>query len=724
MESIDTEVSMYLQSLPIFRALDPATLDKVSELYRQVRAKDTDWDQRKIKTKVQSCLLLSCLYHNFPYTFSGLLDDTSQVHAFMLSLKETLKDLPYDAHLHDPGKNLIKSYAISLMNYKKIEELFDKFELQGQFDHIKQVFQTAWLFFIICRKEKYQNTVDFCQCGCLIIAVLAMLMGNLPEEMGHSVKFPPIIFLAECFRTVPGHVKEYSDKVYELCRELQDLGIILNDFRTSLGVTRIEGFNNRLCTLYGEKIALQELDERHITNVVGSNDLLLTPVVRRTVPVSGIKGRVLNWNDNQSLNMTTRLKDIEKPKTTNFVAQTPITAAMECSLWLKNIIEEYSEGSISKICGEHWQEIKCKAQELQQDLYTKLNINRALFSPTKGEEVLKLYYIAFESLMNIEKKKGVSVSISGIITNEKFHRALYACSCETVLYTMNAESIPFEDILGIFKISAFDFWKNINSFIQFDIRMPLQIKKYFKDIEEKILNFDGWAQDSPVSTAVNRLSSETFAGELSHASFGHFFKRVLTYCANKVNEISGSFGLDATVQEEIWAAVKYFLSEKTENLINRHIDQMLICTIHGVCRNHRMNEINFSSLMNNYRNLYHETRELFERVKLNNEGSYGNIIEFYNKVYIELMKDYLVKKINLGPPRIIGLNPMSPLKASVSTFQVPQSPFMTPRTKRLWAFGENGSLGLQGINSMIQTTARKINFDMPVKRPRTDSDNQ
>ena len=141
-----------------------------------------------------------------------------------------------------------------------------------------------------------------------------------------------------------------------------------------------------------------------------------------------------------------------------------------------------------------------------------------------------------------------------------------------------------------------------------------------------------------------------------------------------------------------------------------------------MCKNNKQS-VSFKLLFDQHTALYQADNELFTKVKLT-DGKTGDIIKFYNEVYVSAMKDYLTKKVQIGTPRISTLNPTSPLKANIQTFQVPQSPYMTPRTKRLWAFGENISQTLHGINSMIHTTSRKINFDLPIKRPRTDDSTQ
>ena len=717
MESASPEVVEILHFLPISSSLSSETLDQAKSLYSQGKSKNSEWESSKQKIKVQVCVYLSCLLNSQPFEFSQLFTDISQLHSFMIGLKELIKQLPLPQQVHTTAAKLIKNYAISLMNYKKFEELLDKINLSSSYEHTSLIFQAIWLFFLTARKEKYSNTEDLSECGCLIIAVLNLFLSNLPEAISHSISGPCLLYLTSSFRTIPAHVQPFINNVSQLSIDLISREVIKCSIRTSLIQSEISTLVSSLSEQYGAFLKFDELDERFIrSSVCPSNSLLLTPVTRRTVSVHSGTGKVLNWDENIAVNLNTRLNEVLRPITTSFQAETPMTSAMECNTWINKVLEDYSLHGAERICGENFEEIRIRAEELKNGFSLFANRRRSIVTSAKTEDIMKLYYITLESLLKIEKNKGGC--LSSIIQNDKFHRALFACCSETILYIININCITFEDILGFHSVSAFDFWKNINSFIQFDVRMPIQVKKHFKDIEEKIITMDGWEENSPVSQAVNRISSETFTGELSHPSFGQFFKRVLSYSANKITDISNCVKLNPPTQEEIWVAFKYFLSEKTEFLISRHLDQAILCTIYGVCKNNKQS-VSFKLLFDQHTALYQADNELFTKVKLA-DGKTGDIIKFYNEVYVNAMKDYLTKKVQVGTPRISTLNPTSPLKANIQPFQVPQSPYMTPRTKRLWAFGENISQTLHGINSMIQITARKINFDLPIKRPRTD----
>ena len=51
---------------------------------------------------------------------------------------------------------------------------------------------------------------------------------------------------------------------------------------------------------------------------------------------------------------------------------------------------------------------------------------------------------------------------------EEFHKAVYSCCAETILFVENEQKFMFTTLLMALDISSFDFWKLINSYIVFD----------------------------------------------------------------------------------------------------------------------------------------------------------------------------------------------------------------------------------------------------------------
>ena len=65
-----------------------------------------------------------------------------------------------------------------------------------------------------------------------------------------------------------------------------------------------------------------------------------------------------------------------------------------------------------------------------------------------------------------------------------------------------------------------------------------------------------------------------------------FFKRVLNVTAVSVFNLCRYLLIEEGVIEKIWSVMKVCLGKETDLLIGRHLDQLIMCTIYGVCRVH------------------------------------------------------------------------------------------------------------------------------------------
>ncbi len=52
---------------------------------------------------------------------------------------------------------------------------------------------------------------------------------------------------------------------------------------------------------------------------------------------------------------------------------------------------------------------------------------------------------------------------------------------------------------------------------------------------------------------------------------------------------------------QVWQAIAYILTEKTNLMINRHLDQIIMCTIYGVCRVNQLKDTTFKNIIEQYK---------------------------------------------------------------------------------------------------------------------------
>ncbi|BFZ00260.1 hypothetical protein BsWGS_03299 [Bradybaena similaris] len=215
-------------------------------------------------------------------------------------------------------------------------------------------------------------------------------------------------------------------------------------------------------------------------------------------------------------------------------------------------------------------------------------------------------------------------------------------------------------------------------------------------------------------------------------SLSHFLKRVLSLGFSRLNKLCGYLGVSKDLQHKIWTCFEYCITRTPALLKNRHIDQIIMCCIYGICKVVDQ-EIRFKSIVSEYRNLPHAKQEVFKDVYITN-NRHDSIINFYNHIFMQEIKSFLLQ---FSPSR--GLRPqLSPMPkqnlASPSCYSVPgkknftvsplrESPFktpgfMTPRSKLLYNFGETSSEKLKEFNEAINprvglaSAKKRLNMDM------------
>lgn len=164
-------------------------------------------------------------------------------------------------------------------------------------------------------------------------------------------------------------------------------------------------------------------------------------------------------------------------------------------------------------------------------------------------------------------------------------------------------------------------------------------------------------------------------------------------------------------------------------LHDRHLHQLVMCIIFGACKVEGDTEVTFKRIIAEHRFAFDTGEQIYWVVRVGpSDDQTGNLIEFYNKVFILSCKDLLLQEVPAYIATMLGdssdvlvsqrLPPASPLggRRGVVARTPPTSPltprrfvranvavspmrsqqrsqmFMTPRTSRLWTF-EQSSIG-------------------------------
>eukprot|EP01017_Pseudomicrothorax_dubius_P029162 TRINITY_DN3515_c0_g1_i2.p1 TRINITY_DN3515_c0_g1~~TRINITY_DN3515_c0_g1_i2.p1 ORF type:complete len:524 (+),score=97.74 TRINITY_DN3515_c0_g1_i2:81-1652(+) len=366
-----------------------------------------------------------------------------------------------------------------------------------------------------------------------------------------------------------------------------------------------------------------------------------------------------------------------------------------------------------------------------------------------------------------------------------FHRSLIACCAETICVIRTIKGRHnFQELLKALSLDPFDFWRIISNFVKFDPTMSQALTQHFRTVENTILGKLAWQESSQLLAGILRtiescstsqampLKEEELANIPTQATLSRtqsftsallvnspgkenyggerppseelFFKRVLQYAACQIILIQRELNLPEDLTENVWDVTKYILSNEIRLLVDRHLDQLLICSVYSVCKVKKY-EMTFREIVEKWAQLptvnKAEMEELKLRVPLRKlpDGTVekGELIDFYNKLYVHRMKDVLdalrrcgsddeKKEIWSRRPQVPSFVTQSPLREHVPSSllsykqlssarsRVPPSPSLetaTPKTKAIYAFGES-PLGFKypGETTLGKSSRRSLNF--------------
>ncbi|CAG9320736.1 unnamed protein product [Blepharisma stoltei] len=767
---------------------------------------DETWTDNKSESAVKCAILAASksTYINSssessiqlaPVSLNALLSGSlaSDIQTFVIRLKEFIKAVNLDDQPRSEIHRIISNFAFSLTLFNKFKEIWNALQISGPDDIVEQIKDMTWIIYILSKINLLQRRTEIIECACMMLGTLQFMLMNLSSEI--STKAPIsdqdacLKYLCGLLRAQPEQVNVSASHVMLMIEKFKEHQVIRGNQQNSRNIEGIFSsshiqFNLQSLNLYYiQKLLPDDFDERSFLSKPES--LAAKALSDYSIINNGnqrfVNQRVIEFEDNDQISINLKLQDIlrlnnpvNSPRgSLLYPLSTPMTSAIELETWLNSHTDELNSELPheikSKLGTETSNMVKNLLEEFKinlEDLLERYGLGRSDTSAfiarhfnesTKAERkqtnlrvemTLKLFYKALGELMKIEERQLELRSESrdnytNVLRNESFYRALLSCCLQTILFVYNTLTVDFEEVLALCKITAFDFWKLMKNFIDFDPKIPTSIRHYFKVLEMKIISFHAWRENSPIHGLIKQhLDSKE---STNHPAVLIFYRRFLVYCVNRVVDLSNLFGLQDQIKEEIWTVLKSVIIEAIEMLVDRQIDQIISCTIYGVCKAKSLN-ITFNTLISKYMEFYNDSGTIFRQVRLSGTHNFGDIIKFYNEVYLRHMKTHLrsisrpLATINIPQNQPISLfsqniqNVPSSLTSyyhqspsrNLSINQSPLvSPFATPSSRRLYAFGESPASTLNNINYMMKKTDKQLNFDedeiipdIPTKRPR------
>lgn len=372
---------------------------------------------------------------------------------------------------------------------------------------------------------------------------------------------------------------------------------------------------------------------------------------------------------------------------------TPISSTLAASMWLKNLVDDLPEDPPQELldaleavpqAGTVFQEtvsllprvlFSTKAAAAASQPNSEPDVGTT--SDSRRTQAKKLFFVSLQAILSAAGSK--SPASANMLASRQFHLSLLALSCEVVLYSYKVAPMAFPYILQVLSLTPWDLFKVVESFLRQHATMPRVLKMHLSHVEEQILHELIWNQSSPIwsllddkSTSTPAASSDvpqrppqsTFASvfaSLAHEAVGNrpqgqavlklVFHKTLHLAYKRLHDLCGRLQWKSNLLQMAWTTINRVLAHERYLLKGRHLDQIIICAIYGVARLRQVDDLKFKDIFSAYRTQPQFSSSVYRNVLLTRDPNtgeeiYDNIIKFYNTVFVNNMRGFLV---GLGP---------------------------------------------------------------------------
>ncbi|KAM9366298.1 retinoblastoma-like protein 2 [Symphorus nematophorus] len=409
------------------------------------------------------------------------------------------------------------------------------------------------------------------------------------------------------------------------------------------------------------------------------------------------------------------------------------------------------------------------------------------------------YYRILESRARQEKERLGIRDISVPMEHEVFQSCLVACCLEITIFS-NHLPCDFPLTLHILKLSPYHFWRVIELVLRAEGGLPRAVVRHLAQVEENVLESLAWTSDSllwedikanegllptcqqvmpptrledqqrtdlqpdgslpgagvslgaKLSGSTDQQCSPSAVNRPQRSNSLHLFARkVYSLMSRRLRELCSTLHISDELRLRIWTCFEHSLVRCTDLMVDRHLDQLLMCAIYIMARITKQ-EIPFKHIMKCYKSQPLASKSVCKNVLIsgkdaeksltgnNNNGDHssgiltpntpsthypgpcqeerGNLILFYNQVYSTKMQHFAK---HFAPRHGGDTPPLSPYprqwkgsphrRRLSSSHSIYISPYNTETTSArpsglCYYFNSSPSELLREINNMISRTGR------------------
>ncbi|XP_011086897.2 retinoblastoma-related protein isoform X2 [Sesamum indicum] len=191
------------------------------------------------------------------------------------------------------------------------------------------------------------------------------------------------------------------------------------------------------------------------------------------------------------------------------MAATPVSTAMTTAKWLRTVIAPLPskpsaelERFLSSCDRDVTADVTRRAQIILEAIFPcsgpgqNASLMDNIWAEQRRMEAMKLYFRVLQAMCTAESQILHANNLTSLLTNERFHRCMLACSAELVLATHKTVTMLFPTVLERTGITAFDLSKVIESFIRHEETLPRELRRHLNSLEERLLESMVWEKGS------------------------------------------------------------------------------------------------------------------------------------------------------------------------------------------------------------------------------------
>nr|B1ABS0.1 RecName: Full=Retinoblastoma-related protein [Pilosella officinarum]ABZ85632.1 retinoblastoma-related protein [Pilosella officinarum] len=410
-------------------------------------------------------------------------------------------------------------------------------------DYISNCHRFGWMLFLALRVHAFSRFKDLVTCTNGLVSILAILIIHIPARfrnfsMSDSSRFVKkddkvvdlLASLCNMYETSEDELRKTVVRtnivVEEILKKDPSMAsectngnldnIDTDDLTYFQDLLEEQSLSSDLDVLekdYDDAMLLEgELDERLFINdeesLLGSSSLS-----GGAINMTGTKRKVDS--------MTSPTKTITSPlspyKSPSKMISTPVSTAMTTAKWLRTVVSPLSSfpsvdlTRFLQSCDKDvTSDVIKRARIILEAIFPSSGIpDRTIISNTQTTnlmdniwaeqrrlEALKLYYRVLHAMCKAESQILHGNNLTSLLTNERFHRCMLACSAELVLATHKTVTMLFPAVLERTGITAFDLSKVIESFIRHEEPLPRELRRHLNSLEERLLESMVWEKGS------------------------------------------------------------------------------------------------------------------------------------------------------------------------------------------------------------------------------------